>query len=270
MRRLLTVTLAIMLMVSFNAAATVIGQKDIYSIKELSATVKIPDGYDVFSKDNPVSDEVFKRHNIDRVQYEKYISMVFKDLWMIPVNDNYPASFTIYVKVKQKDVYIQIGDLRKWPKDDLSELVDAFLQNTGADGYEYYETKSALFYKADWFVNGHPEQRYASIVDGQMLYIFSRREDGPLTEKDRKDLKYVVDHFVIEQPISATDSNTKNTGIASNSQSGPAFAALKALSKTTVWAGLTLALFAVVAAISFRSSRKTKQPKNEIDNKEKK
>ena len=91
MRRMLTVTMAIMLMVSFNVEATVSGQQDIYSIKELSATVRIPDGYDVFSKDNPVSDEVLKRHNVERDKLEYLISVYNADLWMFPENEIYPT-----------------------------------------------------------------------------------------------------------------------------------------------------------------------------------
>ena len=270
MRRMLTVTMAIMLMVSFNVEATVSGQQDIYSIKELSATVRIPDGYDVFSKDNPVSDEVLKRHNVERDKLEYLISVYNADLWMFPENEIYPTDFQINIKVKEKEAYVQIDDLRKWSFDDRSELVEAFLTGTGADKYEYYESESALFYKADWFMDGHPEERYASIVDGKMLYIYSQRQNGPLTEKDRSNLKYVVDHFVIEQPIPVSDSNTKNTDTATNSKSSISFATLiSTLSKTTVNAGIILALFAIVAAISFRSSRKTKQPKSETENKEK-
>ena len=198
MRKILTVTLAIMLMISFNAKATVISQQNIYSVNELSATVKIPNSYDVFSKDNPVSDEVIKRHNIDRDSYNFLISVYFDDLWMFPANEKYPANFKISVKVKEKDAYAQIDDLRKWSLDDRSELVEALLNGTGADQFEYYETESAMFYKADWFLIGYPEQRYASIVDGKMLYIYAKRDNGPLTENDRSDLKYVVDHFMIK------------------------------------------------------------------------
>ena len=80
--------------------------------------------------------------------------------------------------------------------------------------------------------------------------------------KDRSDLKYVVDHFVIDKPNPVSDSS-------SSFQSNTAFAVLSALSKTTVQGGIILALFAIVAAISFRSSRKPKQHKTETENKEK-
>lgn len=255
-------TLAIILLVAFNVEANVTAQKDIYTVKEISAIVSIPDGYDVFSKDNTVSDEVLKRHNVERDKLEYLISVYNADLWMFPENEIYPADFQINIKVKEKDAYKQIDDLRKWSFDDRSDLVEAFLTGTGANKYEYYETESALFYKADWFINGHPEQRYASIVDGKMLYIYSSRENGALTEKDRSDLKYVVDHFVIDKPNPVSDSS-------SSFQSNTAFAVLSALSKTTVQGGIILALFAIVAAISFRSSRKPKQHKTETENKEK-
>ncbi len=129
MKRLVCVSLIILAF--FVPITTFAGSEDNqqeFNVNDISAMVSIPDGFDVFSKNNPVADDVLEHYNMKRDDYNILVSLHFSLLWMFPRSESYPPDFKIDIKVKEKDTYMQVGNLRIWPESDRNKIVTITLR----------------------------------------------------------------------------------------------------------------------------------------------
>lgn len=101
----------------------------------------------------------------------------------------------IEIKVNLKpDKYTEIGSLKDLSQADR-EAVAATISGSfqESDGYEWYETDSADYFVFDTVIMAHNETRYATIVNGCMVYIFVSSSEGKVDESLRLELQNIVD-----------------------------------------------------------------------------
>jgi hypothetical protein len=178
---------------------------DVYSgmtyIPSIPAYISIPEGYDIFFQDNQGNQEALKRKNVTKEQMDKFMQLSGEDVLVLPkdATDIINSTWEITVRVKAGAMYQELGDFNSLSRPALEqyseELTSSFMGNSG---YQLFETEETIFCVFDWNPpRVNHQQRYASIVNEKMVYIWFSRPNGELTDDDRAMLREIVSSLKI-------------------------------------------------------------------------
>jgi hypothetical protein len=172
--------------------------EDMTFIAAIPAYVRFSDDYDVFTSDNSDMNEVFERRNFTKEKMDSWISLSGDELRAIPKSEplQEPA-FLISIRVKSgEEIYEQIGNLSSFTDIDLDYFAEGLLMGFNVVDYEILKTNGSVFIVFDWDSPTGKQQRYATIINSKMIYLYSASNDK-LTDNNRDELRKVVDSFVI-------------------------------------------------------------------------
>lgn len=159
-------------------------------------SVRAPDGYMVFDKDCTFSAEDCDQIGVNYSDMLTYMNVQSSTLIMTPENCLWADKpFQINVKYKDRDYEnITLSELDNASIDILASAIISGFDIT-SDGYQLYETDNALFIVFDCKILDN-EQRYATIIDGHMIYIYGSAANG-LTEEQRDLIREVADSLEV-------------------------------------------------------------------------
>ena len=171
-----------------------------YTLMDGKMKLNISDEFNVLIKgETQITDEIAASFDTDKERLELYLSMQGSDLLAVRKGESLSGgnSGEIHVRIKP-DKYNDISNLA-----DLSELEQNMIAKTlisgfpGIDDYELYKTSDACFIVFEVNMMGN-EIRYATVIDGAMIYVFYHLEDGDITDQDRQMMRDIVDtvHFM--------------------------------------------------------------------------
>ena len=153
-------------------------------------TVRIsPEEYDYLVKDVPQDPAVLERLGLSESQASAYMSMLGYELVAVPVGQKLTkADFEILVNVKDPS-YQGIASLRSLSEAERMLLAQSLVLGFGKSDYELYSSGDA-----DYIVfEALGSQRYATIVDGCMVYIYAKSDTGILSDDQKAALRRFVD-----------------------------------------------------------------------------
>ena len=124
--------------------------------------------------------------------FDTYMSLLDKSLIMTDINDKVPeAKFDISIKIKDKK-YADV-DLRKCSTADANMMLDMIYTSfsSSATGKEIVKINGVPYLKFSWM--NDTQLRYATIVCGDMIYIWATRDDGKVSDADAALLLQVIE-----------------------------------------------------------------------------
>ena len=151
--------------------------------------------YNIVTTGMATSDPAVVRSGIGADMFETYMSLNGKSLIMTDINDKVPAAkFDISIKIKDKK-YADV-DLRKCSTADANMMLDMIYTSFSgsATGKEIVKINGVPYLKFSWM--NDTQLRYATIVGGDMIYIWATRDDGKVTDDDAALLLQVVESVV--------------------------------------------------------------------------
>ncbi|MCQ2497696.1 MAG: hypothetical protein MJ133_01815 [Lachnospiraceae bacterium] len=164
----------------------------LYPVKEADAGFLVPEGYMAISRDVELTDEEVDKLGYSRDKIERYLSLTFYDVIILPEGYNFsntPVEFRIEVKNPEYDG-INFGELSKPEQEAIAQVL---ILGFNEDKYELVKTDTTTFIKFYTKLQ-KPELRYATIIDGRMIYIYAT-EDGGIEDKYADVLESIVFSF---------------------------------------------------------------------------
>lgn len=149
--------------------------------------------FDVFLKDNTGNDEAIAHSGVSQEKMDLYMSATGYDLMAVPAaeeNSYLDADYTFLVHVKKPE-YEGIENFSH-----LGETMENLFANNmitsfglDPDSFEIYKTENA-----DYIVfEALNSIRYATIMDGSMIYFYIRPEHGEVTDEHREMLRSIME-----------------------------------------------------------------------------
>lgn len=162
-----------------------------YYIQDVPAIVHLNDNeLNIYSKDTPENGLTMQRtKDVTKANMDWYVTSIGAQL-VICYADTSLRDFNIQIRVKDEKY-------KDWPSwDQISESLLSLTMNLiygdGITDYYVYKTKTATFTVFKMLTEGE-SLRYATIKNGDMIYVHMRRQNGTLTDRDYDLLKMVVD-----------------------------------------------------------------------------
>ncbi len=164
-----------------------------YRITDIPAKITVNEKYHVYSLDNEYTAEMCASQNVDMDKMKTYLELTkeYSNVNMILIPADNPISttdFEIHIKVKEKGWDVKnLADLSDY---EYKQVADALVAGFDTD-YTTYETNDTKWVVFDCFISTN-QMRYATVLNGKMIYIFGQNKIGPVTEEQRNDLKEIV------------------------------------------------------------------------------
>lgn len=162
-----------------------------YYIKSGPIKLTLDDGnHIILTPDVSSDDPDLIQSGIDPQVFASVFPLMNCDLYMYKNADRYPPDFSITLRVK--DGKYPGTDYRKMSQSDIQENAFATYSTfPGAYGYELVSINDIPYYKFYW--NGGSELRYATIVNGDMIYYFASKTSGKLDASEEELLFQVIE-----------------------------------------------------------------------------
>ena len=173
-----------------NSTQVQYNENDGYTISEIPAIVHLDDQeINIYTQNTPEDSLTMQRTDVDKATMDWYVGA--QNAKMIITYPNITAQeFRIEIRVKDE----QYSGAPSW--DELNEtelsIVMHMLYKDQISPYEVYKTDTATFtvFKMSSDKDG---LRYATVKNGDMIYVHMERNNGALTDEDDALLKRVVD-----------------------------------------------------------------------------
>ena len=156
-----------------------------YYIPELQGTISVPKEYSVFGKDIYYTDEMCYEAGVNPSNMAQYLSLAFDQAYIIPRGDKFTdPSIEICLKVKEdKYGHVDFGSLSET---EYKLYADELVAEFSADSYSTLKKNGMRFVVFDWNEpTGNTSYRYATIIDGDMIYIYASVTDSAITPEQR-------------------------------------------------------------------------------------
>ncbi len=162
-----------------------------YYIPEMNATISVPEEYYVFGKDIDFTDEMCREAGVEPSKMKQYLSMSFDQAFIIPRGDSFTEP-SIQIRVKVKDNKYPGTDLSKMSETEFQQTADALVSGFSVDQYSQLEKNGMRFVIFE--SNGPIEKtyRYATIIDGDMIYIYASVAGSEITTEQRDLLESIA------------------------------------------------------------------------------
>ena len=162
-----------------------------YTIPEGPFTVVLDEAkYNIITSGMSADDPAVLRSGIPSGMFETYMSLSNTSLIMTDINDALPAPFEIDIRVK--DGKYDDLDLREYNAVYANLMLDTIYSSFGdtASGKEIVNINGVPYLKFSW-LNGS-ELRYATIINGDMIYIWVNHDAGEVSDDEAALLLEVV------------------------------------------------------------------------------
>ncbi len=161
-----------------------------YDVSILKGSIMVPDTFNVYGEGIPYTDEMCLSQGMDPANTRQALSILDNQIMIILADEQYKdITFKIYIRVKEKEY----GDitLAQLDQENFDFMADGVTQSFGVDEYEMVEGNGLKFFA---FENDLTENecRYATIIDGHMVYVFAQTGDKKLTDNQRKILEKIA------------------------------------------------------------------------------
>ena len=161
-----------------------------YKISGLPGTFDVPDGYNVYSLESGFTEEMCKAQGVGYDNMERYLEMSTIDVLIVPADQPLnSAEVQFEIRVKDQKDY-GIDNLASLNDEDLKSFANALVAGFGVSDYEIAE-ENGLRYVVFSTKIMQDQVRYATIINGKMVYVFSEC-NGMLPDHFAEDLHQIA------------------------------------------------------------------------------
>lgn len=161
-----------------------------YRISKLNGTVRIPDGYYAVDEEHELSDSACAEVGIDPAALAEAMPLLEGQTLVFPSDEQYSDSMHIYIKVKDR-AYNDIT-LAELDQDAYELLVSMVISGFGTNSYETVEGNGLRYFVFTENQGMGNFCRYATVLNGHMIYIYANTGDRTITAKQRAVLESIA------------------------------------------------------------------------------
>lgn len=165
--------------------------ENVYLLSALPGSLEIPDKYNVYSLDNPFTEEMCKSQGVEYDNMNSYLELSGDDMLMYFTDDLISnPNCKITVKVKSEKDY-GVNNLKYLSDEDFKLWADVMaLEFDVVNEYNVVKTDYAKYIVFDW--KDYNQRRYATIVNGKMVYIIGESTNKDVLASIDEDLKSIA------------------------------------------------------------------------------
>lgn len=161
-----------------------------YSIERLNGSIRVPNGYHVFGEDQNFTEQMCEDIGVRIENMENAIPMLQGQTLIVPAGEPYADSVHFYLKVKEKK-YDDIT-LSKLSISEYNMLASTIVSSFGVHDYDTVEENGLRFFVFTANQGLGDVLRYATILNGHMIYVYANIGENTLSEQQRSDLEYIA------------------------------------------------------------------------------
>lgn len=155
----------------------------------------VPDGYHAYDTEGNYTEEMCTAQGVSLENMQAYMQVSGYDFVLVPAEETMQAlSFEVDIRVKDNDNGVE--NLTELSDSDLANLAQMLVTGFQASDYTLYDTQDARFIVFDCTLV-HAERRYASIINGKMVYFIAIPASGEMTDEQDALVKNMLDQLVI-------------------------------------------------------------------------
>lgn len=169
-----------------------------YKISALPATVSLPERYHVYSLDNQFTEKMCQSQGFTVEQMTQYLNLSSVDMIAVPAGESFlGCSFEMDAKIKSSHDY-GIDNLKNLSNEEFDLWANILIISFGTSDYEVLETDQVKYVIFDCKLMT-PERRYATIINGNMIYFIGHAGEGlEMTEENYLDLEEFATSLKLE------------------------------------------------------------------------
>ncbi len=163
-----------------------------YTVMDGHITVYLDrNAFDVFLQDNSDNQEALEHQGVTRAQMDLYMNGVGYDIMGVPCDQSIKDCDWRFILHVKDPAYEGIDNLKNLGEIEKGMLGDTLAASFAIDDYELYQTEDV-----DYIVfEALNSLRYATIIDGRMIYIYIHMDHGSVTDSERELLRSIIDRI---------------------------------------------------------------------------
>ena len=162
-----------------------------YDFPSEKVSISVPNDYNVYSLEIPYTDEMCRSQGVGPENMKAGLSAMDNNALIIPANDPYSEiNYKIYLKVKDKK-YENIT-LSELSKTDYETLASTIVSSFKVADYETVEGNGLRYFVFKYDRGTGNTCRYATILNGHMVYVYAVTGDTPITQEQQSVLEYIA------------------------------------------------------------------------------
>lgn len=159
-------------------------------LKKINGTAVVPEEFYVIGEDYPITEQMCSDIGVESDNLREGITMLQGQTLIVPNNEPYSSSLHYYVNVKDKK-YEDIT-LSELSETECSLIASTVVNGFGVEDYEIVERNGLRFFVFNADLGLGNVCRYATIIDGHMIYVYSNTAPEGATEEQRTVLEKIA------------------------------------------------------------------------------
>ena len=156
----------------------------------INGTAVIPSGFYILREDYPLTEKMCSDIGVELDNVQKAISMLQGQTLIVPDNEPYSSSLHYYIKVKEKKYDdITLSNLSDY---ECSIFASSVVKSFGTNDYEIVERNGLRFFVFNADQGMGNVCRYATVIDGHMIYVYSNTASDGVTEEQKAVLEKIA------------------------------------------------------------------------------
>lgn len=167
-----------------------------YQLEALPGTLRVSHDYYVYSAHSGYTDEMCKAQGTDKATVDTYLLLSGNDMIIVPINTTFGnGTFRIDIRVKSEKDY-GVDNLKHLDDATFKQIADVLVLGFSVNGetvnYTVHENDTAKYIVFDWTAV-EPERRYATIINGKMVYFSAQADGDPISAEQDAQLRAILD-----------------------------------------------------------------------------
>ena len=161
-----------------------------YPVQKLNGSIRVPDGYYVFAEGLDYTSQMCEAINVSTANMERALHLLQGQTLIVPAGEPYADSVHFFLKVKEK-AYDDIT-LSELSMSEYNMIASAIVGSFGVHDYDTVEGNGLRFFVFSYNQGLGDILRYATIINGHMIYVYAQIGENTLSEQQRSDLEYIA------------------------------------------------------------------------------
>ena len=167
-----------------------------YKLSALPGTFNAGDSYHVYSLESGYTDQMCQAQGVTKAAADQYIQLCGYDAIILPADAAFAdPEFEIDIRIKADKDY-GVDNFKTLEEAAFSQVADALALSFSMTGepvsYTVYENESAKYIAFDWTAVV-PERRYATVINGKMVYFIAKAKGEPISQEQDEQLRAIID-----------------------------------------------------------------------------
>lgn len=161
-----------------------------YSVKALNGSIRVPNRYYVFGEDQDFTEQMCEDIGVQFENMKTAMTLLHGQTLIVPADVPYENCSKFFVRVKDKE-YDDIT-LSELSMPEYNYIASLIVSSFGVKDYDTVEKNGLRFFVFTANQGLGDVLRYATILNGHMVYVYCEYGENTISEQQRADLEYIA------------------------------------------------------------------------------